>query len=552
MKKTVKVAVVGSGLAGLTAAYLLSREREENDGDVEFEVHLFEKAASIGMDSSSISLPVPESDETWRIDVPMRSFQGGYYPQLIELYKRLGVSSRISDFSYSFSWLNVHDKSRRITTQHIYDGASGRRGISVPSKVWAPYEQSKTANANWLVQTYTQVICFMTYAFMMLQLVFCFSRFAWMSLPFLRSRKLREMSFREWSVQTTPRGVVARLLGLDSIWQDFVANILIPTFSAVCTTGEEDVQAHPMEEFLDYMWLTLGTHHYVVENGVRDVVRRLTKCIKHIRLGTPIVSIEPDAQNPKLASIRCVTAGHTTSYDGFSHVIFATQATRAVPLLESYAAALPRDSRQFERVATQIQCIKKFEYRQSIVINHTDSSLLPDNVDDHRDLNMILLDATSSQPTDEKSKDEEESLCVPSTHTMATHVLKIPKNYPKQVYQTTNPIVPPREECILSVSKLERAVLTKASKKALEELYVDGGWFTEPRLGRLQGFGWEGNARSVEELNHEEAGGAGVPLWFCGAYAAKGIPLLEGCVVSARLVAEQIQRGEGARILKDW
>jgi protoporphyrinogen oxidase len=40
--RTVKVAVVGSGLAGLTAAHLLSVAKPKN-GNVEFEVHLFEK-----------------------------------------------------------------------------------------------------------------------------------------------------------------------------------------------------------------------------------------------------------------------------------------------------------------------------------------------------------------------------------------------------------------------------------------------------------------------------------------------------------------------------
>ena len=32
----------------------------------------------LGMDASSVSVPLPgEGDKTWRIDVPMRSFQGG-------------------------------------------------------------------------------------------------------------------------------------------------------------------------------------------------------------------------------------------------------------------------------------------------------------------------------------------------------------------------------------------------------------------------------------------------------------------------------------------
>ena len=43
MTRTVKLAVVGTGLAGLTAAHLLKRPLEGPSADVEFEVHVFEK-----------------------------------------------------------------------------------------------------------------------------------------------------------------------------------------------------------------------------------------------------------------------------------------------------------------------------------------------------------------------------------------------------------------------------------------------------------------------------------------------------------------------------
>ena len=49
--RRVKVAIIGSGLAGLTAAYLLSfvRQRADvryKDGPVEYEVHVFEKVGA--------------------------------------------------------------------------------------------------------------------------------------------------------------------------------------------------------------------------------------------------------------------------------------------------------------------------------------------------------------------------------------------------------------------------------------------------------------------------------------------------------------------------
>lgn len=49
--RRVKVAVVGSGLAGLTAAYLLSTvyqraDIRHDDGPVEYDVHVFEKVCA--------------------------------------------------------------------------------------------------------------------------------------------------------------------------------------------------------------------------------------------------------------------------------------------------------------------------------------------------------------------------------------------------------------------------------------------------------------------------------------------------------------------------
>jgi microfibrillar-associated protein 1 len=124
---------------------------------------------------------------------------------------------------------------------------------------------------------------------------------------------------------------------------------------------------------------------------------------------------------------------------------------------------------------------------------------------------------------------------------MATHVLSPPPHYPSHlpaVYQTTNPILAPSEDSILSVARLERAVLTVEAKDALSGLYrpTDRKWWqcvvqSASGLGPLQGAG-------KLSLIAEETKGPGI--WFCGSYAYPGIPLLEGCVVSAKNVVEAI------------
>ena len=60
-----EIAIIGSGLAGLSAANLLSRKHH---------VTILEKAPSIGMDLASVSVSDAKGKEV-RIDSPMRGRQ---------------------------------------------------------------------------------------------------------------------------------------------------------------------------------------------------------------------------------------------------------------------------------------------------------------------------------------------------------------------------------------------------------------------------------------------------------------------------------------------
>lgn len=289
--------------------------------------------------------------------------------------------------------------------------------------------------------------------------------------------------------------------------------------------------------------MTFGTHHYVVVGGVRKVVEALTANVHHQHLSSPIVSIKPDPSDSACVTIGCLSNGQLYEYSGFHHIVMATQASGAATILTSYLNSLSSGSTQRKDSIEQlISSLQTFEYRPSVVINHTDDTLLPDNSKDTRDLNLITLEQDSQKPPPPPKNVA--SFCVSSSYTMATHVLPKPAGYPENqptVYQSTNPIIVPKVDNILSVATLERAIVTTKSKKALKGLCVSGEkkWWQVPyhaqtRLGPLQG-------ASASEEN-------GPSIWVCGSYAHLGIPLLEGCVVSARNVVEQgIFRREGVQ-----
>ncbi|KAL0576387.1 hypothetical protein V5O48_005608 [Marasmius crinis-equi] len=523
------------------------------------------------MDSSSISIPVPGEGKEWRVDVPMRSFQGGYYPQLIALYKHLGVQFRKTNYSYSFALLSpeLHSKERRITTSMIYNGRSGLAGVSMPSSM-----RRRTKDTPVLLGTLQMIWSFAAFALMAVQLLVCYLRLLILAVPIFRFLDTPTMAYSTWARRTLPTGLIARMTGFDLAWIEFTQDVVIPLFSAVCTCPLDDVQSHPVEEFLDYIWLTLGTHHYAAKNGVCDVVSRLSSSIpeSNIHLSSPIFSLRADPSNPSVASIHCETPIGEKTYSGFHHIIFATQANRAVPILESYANSLPQTSEQHHpqhhhSIHRQIDCLRKFKYIPSLVINHTDGSLLPDDPQDRRDLNLISPDPTSfpshfqaheteaEMNYDSNSPSRNRIRCLPPVYTMATHSLTPPSGFPSHlppIYQTTNPIAAPKEKRILSVSTLERAVVTMESKQVLHELHLEPekrAWQcagqAKSELGPIQGAGkLQSSGNDVDERPG---------IWLCGSYACSGIPLLEGCVVSAKNVVEQgIWESEGVKRRVSW
>ncbi|KAH7104501.1 FAD/NAD(P)-binding domain-containing protein [Auriculariales sp. MPI-PUGE-AT-0066] len=533
----VRVAVIGSGLAALTAAYRLIKDNDASN--VQFEVHVFEKSDNVGMDSSSVTIDGTER----RVDVPMRSFQGGYYPRLIELYKEIGAAFRPSNFSYSFStWKPDTDGTGVYHCNLIYNGVRAGSKLSMPSTFRSPAKFGSGLDVldAWVLF----MLSWALFIWSALSTALNQFRLVALSSPWLRIHPSSTMTLRDWAHAVRPTGLASRFLGLEASWLSFVYETLVPLFSAVCTCSAEDALNHPAYELLEYCWLTLGTDHYVVQHGVRDVVTRLTKPIRHLHLSTCVEGLE---SNPNgTITVRTTTSGQLQEYGPFDHVVIGTQANQAARLLGALSTALNRDDPARGDVDALLQPLKNFHYVDTIVCNHTDSSLLPP-LKDRRDLNFLHIQPNSA------FKASPSDLCVLPSCVMTTHVLSNQTtDTGLLLLQTTNPSIPPRRESVLSVARLQRAVLTPAAKAALPSLATLTLRPTTWRNLWRPSESWSlGPAQGLSVRNRvKQSTQKTVGLWCCGSYAHGGIPLLEGCVVSASNVAAEIARIERERCIR--
>ncbi|KAG9100833.1 hypothetical protein FS749_012552 [Ceratobasidium sp. UAMH 11750] len=409
----------------------------------------------------------------------------------------------------------------------IYNGASGRDGVGVPSSVF------RTRRLSSPLDMLTILVSALAWAFSMLALVLHYGRLYVLSRPLTRTpTHLCRETLRAWAVRTTQQSFISRLLG----WEAFVAGVIVPLFSAVCTTTIDDVWEHPAGEILDYIWLTFGTHHYVAAHGVRDIVSRLTSPIpaENVHLGAEVCQLASDSSKLATASIEFrssqTNSSQTQAISGFSHVILATPTLRSAQLVESFASSLPHRSTLRASLNRAVQLLSTFRTRKVTVITHRDESVLPNHRSDWRDLNLVTDSASSLAASDKPpSPDQPAPRCV-----MATHVFPTPSG--PALCQTTNPIVSPLPQTMLSQSILDRSVLTVESKAARDSFCkpLDNGELRWTR-GDLQGL-------AVSTGDRPEA-----KLWACGAWAYGGIPLLEGCIGSAEIVAQGILEEEGLK-----
>lgn len=191
----------------------------------------------------------------------------------------------------------------------------------------------------------------------------------------------------------------------------------------------------------------------------------------------------------RIAAVRAEASGATLHHlDGrtetYDHIVLATQANQALGLL-----AAPSEE--------EARLLGSFGYVPVHVVTHRDPAVMPRRRRDWSPVNLQLLPGTPSPVS-----------------TIWVNAVQPALRQAPDVFQTVAPAQPPRD--VIGEARFERPVVTAGSAAA---------W---SRLGRL-------------------AAQPSRRVWFCGAYAASGIPLLESAVRSARDVVERIGAAAAAQ-----
>lgn len=274
-----KIAVIGSGISGLSAAWLLNRE-PTND------VVLFEAAAYLGGHSNTVDVQLEGISHP--VDTGFLVHNPNTYPNLIALFKFLKVEVVETDMSFSV----------KLADQKIE---------------WAGEN---------LMTVFAQKKNFLRLGFWRMILdILRFNKEAEKNLVLSREKKIS----------------LGELIKIGKYSNEFRDWYLIPMGAAIWSTSTEEMQLFPAENFLQFcinhsllqvegrpLWRT-------VKNGSREYVKKMAVDLPKIYLKEAVVEVRRLGEE-----VLVVTSQREEKFD---KVIFATHTDQTLKILKDISLA---------------------------------------------------------------------------------------------------------------------------------------------------------------------------------------------------------------------
>jgi uncharacterized protein len=328
----VRIAVVGAGVSGLVAAYLLQREHD---------VVVYEAGAYAGGHANTVRVDTPLGSH--HVDTGFIVLNDRNYPNFTRLLERLGVATQPTHMSFSVT-AEVED----------FEYAGTPRGLFCqPRNLASP-------------------------------------RFQRMLLDLLRfNRELRRMLARD---QTSAAGrdgdrytdeSLGGFLERRRFSRTFVERLIVPQVSAVWSADPRQLRELPVrfiaEFFANHGMLGFRDrpHWSTIAGGsARYVDALIAPFRERVRLRTPVRAIARHEDRVEVVSGG--RAGAATA-ETFDHVVIATHSDQALALLSDPS---PREH----------ALLGAIPYQENEAVLHTDSTLLPRRAAARAAWNFHLLD----------------------------------------------------------------------------------------------------------------------------------------------------------------
>ncbi|HUH38063.1 MAG TPA: FAD-dependent oxidoreductase [Spongiibacteraceae bacterium] len=274
-----KIAVIGTGISGLVAAYLLQREHE---------LTVFEAGPAIGGHTATVDVEL--QGETYAVDTGFIVYNDRTYPNFIRLMDELGVASQPTDMGFSV---------KLAAADYEYSGSSLNSLFACRRNLVSP--------AHWR----------------MLRDILRFNREAVADLE---------------RGAIGPDTTLGEYLTANHYGEYFIQRYLVPMGAAIWSASTRDMRAFPLQFFVRFfknhglLSVNQRPQWRVLKGGSRSYLKPLTAGFaERIHTGTPVTALRRDADGAWLTSAR--------GEERFDQVVIATHADQALAMLTDPSAA---------------------------------------------------------------------------------------------------------------------------------------------------------------------------------------------------------------------
>lgn len=268
-----RIAIVGSGIAGLSCAWKLADKAE---------VHLYEAGPTLGGHTATVDVEL--AGKRWAIDTGFIVFNDRTYPRFLSLIAELGLESKPTEMSFSVR----NNRSGLEYNGHTLGTLFAQRSNLLKPSFW---------------------------------------RFLMEIVRFNKRGKA-------WLDHQQDQGTLDDFLQKEGFSPFFAQHYILPMGAAIWSTSLAEIRQMPLSLFLHFfnhhglLDLSQRPQWYVVPGGSREYIRRLLTLLGDklsVHLATPVLKAERTEQGVILHSSR--------GEEIYDQVIFACHSDQTLNLL---------------------------------------------------------------------------------------------------------------------------------------------------------------------------------------------------------------------------